>query len=169
MIRLVLVDDQALARAGLKLILAPEDGFQVVGEAADGAAALAVVAEHRPDVVVMDVRMRGMDGVEATRRLKADPHSPPVLILTTFDDDEVLSGALRAGAAGFMLKEAPAEELIRAVRPVAADNPELTQDVSDMLLRGALGNDQPGGDLRVGGPLDQQGQHLQLARAERIG
>jgi DNA-binding NarL/FixJ family response regulator len=107
MIRLVLVDDQALARAGLKLILSPEDGFAVVGEAADGAAALAVVAETRPDVVVMDVRMRGMDGVEATRRLRSQPDGPPVLILTTFDDDEVLSAALRAGASGFVLKEAP--------------------------------------------------------------
>jgi DNA-binding NarL/FixJ family response regulator len=134
MIRLVLVDDQALARAGLKLILAPEDGFQVVGEAGDGAAALGVVAETRPDVVVMDVRMRGMDGVEATRRLRADPHSPPVLILTTFDDDEVLSSALRAGAAGFVLKEAPAEELIQAVRTVAAGNAWLDPTVTGRVL-----------------------------------
>lgn len=134
MIRLVLVDDQALARAGLKLILAPEDGFAVVGEAADGAAALQVVAQARPDVVVMDVRMRGMDGVEATRRLRAEAASPPVLILTTFDDDEVLSAALRAGAAGFVLKEAPADELIQAVRAVAAGDAWLDPTVTGRVL-----------------------------------
>lgn len=134
MIRLVLVDDQALARAGLRLILAPEDGFAVVGEAADGAAALEVVAASAPDVVVMDVRMRGMDGVEATRRLRAQAGAPPVLILTTFDDDEVLSSALRAGAAGFVLKEAPAEELIRAVRAVAAGEAWLDPIVTGRVL-----------------------------------
>jgi DNA-binding NarL/FixJ family response regulator len=146
MIRLVLVDDQALARAGLKLILSPEDGFAVVGEAADGAAALAVVAETRPDVVVMDVRMRGMDGVEATRRLRSQPDGPPVLILTTFDDDEVLSAALRAGASGFVLKEAPADDLIRAALAVASGNSWLDPAVTARVLAAYRASPQaPGG------------------------
>ena len=120
MIRVLLVDDQELVRAGLRLILSSEFGFEVVSEAADGAAAVDAVARVRPDVVVMDIRMRGMDGVEATRRIGQLTSSPPVLVLTTFDDDEVLSGALRAGASGFALKEAPGEELVQAVRAVAA-------------------------------------------------
>jgi len=119
-IRVLLVDDQELVRAGLRLILSSEFGFEVVSEAADGAAAVDAVAQVRPDVVVMDIRMRGMDGVEATRRIGQLTSSPPVLVLTTFDDDEVLSGALRAGASGFALKEAPGEELVQAVRAVAA-------------------------------------------------
>jgi DNA-binding NarL/FixJ family response regulator len=134
MIRVLLVDDQQLARAGLKMILGPEDGFTVVGECADGAAALLETARLRPDVVVMDVRMRGMDGVEATRRLSALPGMPPVLILTTFDDDEVLSRALRAGASGFVLKDAPAEDLIRATRAVAAGEAWLDPAVTGRVL-----------------------------------
>ena len=134
MIRVLLVDDQPLARAGLKLILAPEDGFTLVGEAADGAAALALVAQTQPDVVVMDVRMRGMDGVEATRRLRAQGPTPPVLILTTFGEDEVLSSALRAGAAGFVLKDAPAEDLIRAVQAVAGGDAWLDPAVTSRVL-----------------------------------
>jgi len=99
-IRVLLVDDQPLVRKGLQLILGPEDGFDVVGEAADGGAALDAAERAAPDVVLMDVRMKGMDGVEATRSLRARGPTPPVLVLTTFDDDddEVLSAALRAGA-----------------------------------------------------------------------
>jgi DNA-binding NarL/FixJ family response regulator len=133
-IHVLLVDDQPLARAGLKLILAPEDGFTIVGEAADGAAALALIDQTRPDVVVMDVRMRGMDGVEATRRLRLRTATPPVLILTTFGEDEVLSAALRAGAAGFVLKDAPAEDLIRAVQTVAAGDAWLDPAVTSRVL-----------------------------------
>ena len=118
MIRVVLVDDQPLVRAGLQRILSPEDDFEVVAECADGAAAVEAVGAHRPDVVVMDVRMRGMDGVEATRRLH-DVNGPPVLVLTTFDDDDILWGAIEAGAAGFALKEASADDLVRATRTVA--------------------------------------------------
>ncbi len=118
MIRLAIVDDQALIRAGLARILSPADGFDLVAEAADGAEGVEVVAAHTLDVVLMDIRMRGMDGVEATRRIR-DAEGPPVLILTTFDDDETLADALDAGAAGFALKEAPAEDLIRAVEVVA--------------------------------------------------
>ena len=134
MLRVLLVDDQPLARAGLKMILGPHDGFEVVGECSDGAAALAAVEKLRPDVVVMDVRMRGMDGVEATRRLRALRGTPPVLILTTFDDDEVLSAALRAGASGFLLKDAPAEDLIRGTRAVAEGGAWLDPAVTGRVL-----------------------------------
>jgi DNA-binding NarL/FixJ family response regulator len=121
LVRVLLVDDQPLVRAGLKMILGPEDGFEIVGECADGAEAVrgATDSELRPDVVLMDVRMKGMDGTTATARIREIAGAPPVLVLTTFDDDAVLSAALRAGAAGFLLKDAPADEIIRAVRAVA--------------------------------------------------
>ena len=119
MIRLAIVDDQALIRAGLARILSPEDGFELVAEAGDGAEGVNVVADHDLDVVLMDIRMRGMDGIEATRAIR-DADGPPVLILTTFDDDETLAEAIDAGATGFALKESPAEDLIRAVEVVAA-------------------------------------------------
>jgi DNA-binding NarL/FixJ family response regulator len=120
-VRVLLVDDQPLVRAGLKMILGPEDGFLVVGECADGAEAVQSVTRSTSiaDVILMDVRMKGMDGTTATARIRELAGAPPVLVLTTFDDDSVLSAALRAGAAGFLLKDAPADEIIRAVRAVA--------------------------------------------------
>ncbi|CAM3674278.1 response regulator transcription factor [Smaragdicoccus niigatensis] len=118
-VRVLLVDDQELVRSGLKRILRRKDGFDIVGECADGSEVGAAVAAVEPDVVVMDLRMRNVSGVEATRQLQANPHHPPVLVLTTFDDDETLSAALRAGAAGFVLKDSPAEDLIRAVKTIA--------------------------------------------------
>ncbi|HEY2428492.1 MAG TPA: response regulator transcription factor [Acidimicrobiales bacterium] len=134
MIRLILVDDQALVRAGLQRILRQKDGFEVVAECCDGAEVPAAVARHRPDVVVMDVRMKAVGGVEATRRLREDPDAPPVLVLTTFDDDEVLSAALRAGASGFVLKDATAEDIMRAVRAVAAGEGWLDPAVTGRVL-----------------------------------
>ncbi|MQA27910.1 MAG: response regulator [Micromonosporaceae bacterium] len=131
---MMLVDDQELVRSGLRRILRRKDGFAVVAECADGAEAEHAVAEHTPDVVVMDLRMRHVDGIEATRRLRRRPDAPPVLVLTTFDDDELLSGALRAGAAGFLLKDSPAEELIRAVRTVAAGEALLDPAVTGRVL-----------------------------------
>ncbi|MEX2394738.1 MAG: response regulator transcription factor, partial [Actinomycetota bacterium] len=101
MIRVVLVDDQELVRSGLRRILATTDDVEVVAECSDGDEVQTAVWEHSPDVVVMDIRMKRMDGVEATKRLREREGSPPVLVLTTFDDDELLSAALRAGAAGF--------------------------------------------------------------------
>ena len=130
----LLVDDQELVRSGLRRILRRKDGFAIVGECADGGEVAEAVAQHRPDVVVMDLRMREVDGIEATRRLRSDPESPPVLVLTTFDDDELLSGALRAGAAGFLLKDSPAEELIRAVRTVASGHALLDPAVTGRVL-----------------------------------
>src|SRR5215471_17214709 len=119
MIRVLLVDDQELIRAGLRGILRERYGFEIVGECSDGTGVLAAVHHARPDIVLMDVRMPIVDGVAATARLRSDPGAPPVLALTTFDDDEALAGMLRAGAAGFVLKGIPAEELQRAVRVVA--------------------------------------------------
>ena len=115
-IRVVLVDDQQLVREGLRRILHADDGFEIVGECSDGDEVEETVARVHPDLVVLDVRMKRVDGVEATRRLRADPDGPPVLVLTTFDDDDVLAGALRAGASGFQLKDAPGEDLVRAAR-----------------------------------------------------
>jgi DNA-binding NarL/FixJ family response regulator len=134
MTRVLLVDDQDLVRAGLRGILRPELGFEVVGECSDGAVVGAAVASLRPDVVLMDVRMPDVDGVTATRRLRERPDAPPVLALTTFDDDEVLAGMLRAGAAGFLLKGAPAEDLQRAVQEVAGGGAWLDPAVTGRVL-----------------------------------
>jgi DNA-binding NarL/FixJ family response regulator len=119
MIRVLLVDDQPMVRAGLGLILRSQPDIRVVAERGDGGDVALAVARHTPDVVCMDVRMPGVDGIEATRRLRATD-GPPVCILTTFDDDEVLWSAVDAGAAGFELKSATAENLIEAVRTVAS-------------------------------------------------
>ena len=115
LVRVVLVDDQELVRSGLRRILRRRDGFEVVAECGDGAELPAVLGEHGIDVVLMDLRMREVDGITATARLAECPEAPPVLVLTTFDDDEMLSGALRAGAAGFLLKDSSADDLIRRV------------------------------------------------------
>lgn len=129
----LLVDDQELVRSGLALILREKHGILVVGECSDGDEVPAAVAQHRPDVVVMDLRMKRVDGIEATRRLVA-AGGPPVLALTTFNDDELLSGVLRAGAAGFVLKDSPAEELIRAVHAVGSGNSYLDPAVTSRVL-----------------------------------
>jgi DNA-binding NarL/FixJ family response regulator len=133
-VRVVLVDDQELVRSGLRRILRRRDGFEIVAECADGAELPAVLAEHEVDVVLMDLRMRDVDGITATQRLADCADSPPVLVLTTFDDDEMLSGALRAGAAGFLLKDSSADDLIRAVRTVAAGDSWLDPAVTGRVL-----------------------------------
>jgi DNA-binding NarL/FixJ family response regulator len=130
-VAVLLVDDQDLVRSGLRRILRRKDGFAIVAECADGDEVPAAVAEHRPDIVVMDLRMRRVDGIEATRRLAG---GPPVLALTTFNEEELLSGALRAGAAGFVLKDSSAEELIRAVRAVARGDSYLDPAVTSRVL-----------------------------------
>ncbi len=129
----VLVDDQQLVRAGIAFILSTEEGIDVASEAPNGELGLVAIVDHRPDVVLMDVRMPVMDGLEATRRVRA-AGGPPVLVLTTFDDDDVLWGAVEAGAAGFMLKDAPADDIIRAVRTVAAGGSWLDPRVTPRLL-----------------------------------
>ena len=134
MIRVLVVDDQELVRAGLRGILRTEFGFDVVGECANGGEAIAAVKSLAPDVVLMDVRMPFVDGVQATRELRRREGSPPVLALTTFDDDEVLAGVLRVGAAGFILKGVPAEDLHRAVRVVAGGGAWLDPAVTGRVL-----------------------------------
>jgi DNA-binding NarL/FixJ family response regulator len=119
MIRVLLADDQALVRAGFRMILRTEPGIEVVGEAGDGEQAVALAQQLTPDVVLMDVRMPALDGIEATRHIVRDDTSPRVLVLTTFDLDEYVYSALRAGASGFLLKDAPEDQLVSAVRVIA--------------------------------------------------
>jgi DNA-binding NarL/FixJ family response regulator len=120
-IRVLLVDDERLVRAGFRMILKAEPGLETIGEAADGLEAVTAVAELRPDVVLMDIRMPKLDGLEATRRILAGPEPRPrVVVLTTFDLDQYVYEALRAGASGFLLKDAPEEQLVAAIR-IAAD------------------------------------------------
>jgi DNA-binding NarL/FixJ family response regulator len=133
--RVILVDDQELVRSGLRRILRRRDGFDIVAECGDGSELPAALAEVGDvDVVVMDLRMREVDGITATKALAAQEDAPPVLVLTTFDDDEMLSGALRAGAAGFLLKDSSADDLIRAVRAVAAGDSWLDPSVTGRVL-----------------------------------
>ena len=134
MIRVLLVDDQELVRTGLRGILRGPFGFEVVGECAHGGEVIAAVEATAPDVVLMDVRMPFIDGVQATRQLRQREGSPPVLALTTFDDDQALAGMLRAGASGFVLKGVPAEDLQRAVRMVAEGGAWLDPAVTGRVL-----------------------------------
>jgi DNA-binding NarL/FixJ family response regulator len=136
MIRVVLVDDQTIVRTGLARILAPDDGFEVVAECGDGEDAVRMVPEIAADVVLMDIRMPRLDGIEATRRLRALDDGPPVLILTTFDEDELLWGAIEAGAAGFVLKDTTANELIAGVRAVAGGGAWFDRAVAPRVLAG---------------------------------
>jgi DNA-binding NarL/FixJ family response regulator len=134
LIRVVLVDDQAMVRAGFRMILESAPDIVVVGEAGGGREALDVVGRCAPHVVLMDVRMPVMDGIEATRRLVAGASNARVLILTTFDIDDYVYSALRAGASGFLLKDAPAEQLIDAVRVIAAGDALLAPSVTRLLI-----------------------------------
>ena len=134
MIRVVLADDQHLVRTGLRMILAAVDDIEVVGEAADGHEAVAVCAEQRPDVVLLDVRMPGLDGIDATRAVVAADDPPRVLVLTTFDLDDVVYDALRAGASGFLLKDAPEERLVTAIRVVAEGGSLFAPSVTRRLI-----------------------------------
>jgi DNA-binding NarL/FixJ family response regulator len=147
-IRLLVVDDEALVRSGFRLILQSEPGFQVVGEASDGAAAIEEALRLRPDVVLMDVRMPRMDGVEATRRL-TEASDVKVLILTTFDLDAYLFDAVRAGASGFLLKDVPPDDLADAIRAVARGDaliePRMTRRLLDEFARQPSGAPPRGG------------------------
>ena len=165
MIRVLLVDDQELVRTGLRGILRAPFGFEVVGECADGGEVIAAVEATGPDVVLMDVRMPFTDGVQATIQLRRREGSPPVLALTTFDDDQALAGMLRAGASGFVLKGVPAEDLQRAVRMVA--QPQLGEQVVDVRLDRALADEQLGGDLAVGLAQADEREHLEFAASQR--
>ena len=133
-VRVVLVDDDPLVRAGLGLILGGSPALQVVGEAADGLAAVDLVGRLRPDVVLMDIRMPRLDGLEATRRLAAAASPARVIVLTTFDADDMVLEALRVGAAGFLLKDTPPDRLVAAVHAAAAGEPTLSPSVTAQLI-----------------------------------
>ncbi|MGH4012625.1 MAG: response regulator [Pseudonocardiaceae bacterium] len=139
MIRVALVDDQPLVRAGLRALLDRAEDITIVGEAADGASGLALVAVQRPDVVLMDIRMPGMDGLEATRRILADDRlrAVQVVVLTTFDADEHVFEAIRSGAAGFLLKDTTPDDLRRAVRVVASGDALLAPAITRRVMQAA--------------------------------
>jgi DNA-binding NarL/FixJ family response regulator len=128
-IGVLVVDDDALVRAGLSMMLAGADDIRVVAEVADGTEVVGAVNEHRPDVVLMDIRMPRMDGLTATERLRSRREPPEIIILTTFDTDEHILRAMRAGASGFLLKHTPPAEIVRAIRLVAAGEPMLSPSV----------------------------------------
>jgi DNA-binding NarL/FixJ family response regulator len=137
-IRVLLVDDDALVRAGLTMMLDGAHGIEVVGEAADGGEVPAAVDAHAPDVVLMDLRMPRTDGISATRRLRARPRAPEVIVLTTFDADENVLGGLRAGASGFLLKDSPPAQIVEAIRRVAAGEPILSPAITRRLMDRAV-------------------------------
>jgi DNA-binding NarL/FixJ family response regulator len=141
-IRVVLVDDDALVRSGLKMMLSGADGIEVVGEADDGRGVLAALDRHRPDVVLMDLRMPQVDGIEATRLVRAQPEPPAVVVLTTFDADELVLRALQAGAGGFLLKDTPPAEIVRAIELVHAGEAMLSPAVARRLISLVAGDGQ---------------------------
>jgi len=140
-VRVVLADDQVLVRTGFRMILAEAGDIEVAGEAGNGEEAVRVAASTAPDVVLMDVRMPGTDGIAATRRIRAAPAAPRVLILTTFDLDEYVYAGLRAGASGFLLKDALAPELIAAVRVVASGEAVVAPRVTRRLIERFIGDE----------------------------
>jgi DNA-binding NarL/FixJ family response regulator len=142
-IRLIIVDDQPVVRAGVARILGQDDGFELVAECDDGDEVVPAVAAHQPDLVLMDVRMRRVDGVAAARLLANTGGAPPILMFTTFDEDEVLWGALDAGAAGFILKDSSAEDLIAAARAVAAGAAWLDPKIAPRVLDAFRTNVRP--------------------------
>ena len=133
-IRVVLADDQPLVRAGLRVLIADTPGIDVAGEAASGAEAVRLARDIRPDVVLMDIRMPGMDGIEATRMITAGEDATRVIILTTFDDDDYVYGALRAGASGFLVKDMVLEDILTAIRVVAAGDALIAPSVTRRLI-----------------------------------
>ncbi|MFC9330004.1 response regulator [Kitasatospora sp. NPDC057015] len=167
-VRVVIADDDALLRAGVAVVLGTEDGIEVVGQAADGLQAVELCRTLLPDVVLMDVRMPGIDGIEATRRIVADGLATRVLVLTTFHHDEYVWGALRAGAGGFLLKRASPERLVDAVRTLAAGqallDPAITRDlVSHLVARGPAPAVPAVPDRRLAGLTSRERQVLRRA------
>ncbi|RVX45228.1 LuxR family two component transcriptional regulator [Nonomuraea polychroma] len=153
-ISVALVDDEAMIRVGLRLVLSGEPDIEVVGEAADGVQALDLVARTRPDVVLIDIRMPKMDGLEASRRLVRDHPESKVIVLTTFDEDAHVAAALRAGVSGFLLKVAPPEQLVEAVRTVAAGGGLLDPGVTLRVIAAFAGQPDPGHTTSRAGELE---------------
>jgi DNA-binding NarL/FixJ family response regulator len=154
-IRVLVVDDDALVRAGLTMLLAGAGDIKVVGEAADGSEAEHAVDEHQPEVVLMDIRMPGMDGLAATEILRRRARAPEVIVLTTFDADDHVLRALRAGASGFLLKDTPPAGIVRAIRAVAAGEPMLSPAITRRLIGHVTGNDAGDRRGRARGQLDR--------------
>jgi DNA-binding NarL/FixJ family response regulator len=173
MTRVVVADDQELVRTGFALILGSDPATEVVAEAADGLEAVAAAREHLPDVVLMDIRMPGLDGIEATRLITGDPSTAGVrvLVVTTFDDDEYVVEALRAGASGFLLKDAPPGDLIRGVAVVAQGDALLAPAVTLRLVDRFVRADRPAGPgagpVRLP-PLTQREHEVLVAVAEGL-
>ncbi len=162
-IRVVLVDDQPLIRAGLRVLVADHPDLEIVGEAGTGEEAVALVRAVRPDVVLMDLRMPGMDGVEATRVLARGPDRARVLVLTTFDDDEHVHAALRAGASGFLVKDMALEDILAAIRVVAAGDALIAPSVTRRLIeRFAAGPEPPRPRRALPGVTDREREVLTL-------
>ncbi|UUT35446.1 response regulator [Microbacterium elymi] len=163
MIRVLIADDQLLVRTGFRLILDLESDMDVVGEAADGRECLDVAHARHPDVVLMDIRMPVMDGIEATRRLSAEGGGARILILTTFDADEYVYDALRAGATGFLLKDAPREQLVSAIRQVAAGDALLAPTITRRLIERYAGRPSEASANRAFATLtDREAEVLRL-------
>jgi len=142
-VRVLLADDQPLMLVGLAILIGDTDDLEVVGQAGDGREAVRLVRELRPDVVVMDIRMPGMDGIEATRQATVEPDPPKVLVLTTFEDDEYVYGALRAGASGFLLKSMALDAILDAIRVVAAGDALIAPSVTRRLIADFAGTSAP--------------------------
>ncbi|WP_020659235.1 response regulator [Amycolatopsis benzoatilytica] len=142
-VRVLLVDDQPLMLVGLAILIGDTEDLEVAGQAGDGREAVRLARELRPDVVVMDIRMPGMDGIEATRQATAEPDAPKVLVLTTFDDDEYVYGALRAGASGFLLKSMALDAILDAIRVVAAGDALIAPSVTRRLIADFAGASRP--------------------------
>ncbi|MFD4606251.1 response regulator [Streptomyces sp. NPDC058464] len=141
-VRVVLADDQSLVRSGLRVLMADHSDLEVVGEAATGAEAVQMVRDASPDVVVMDIRMPGMDGIEATRLITAGPAATRVLVLTTFDEDDHVYGALRAGASGFVVKDMALDDILAAIRVVAAGEALIAPGVTRRLIADFIGRSE---------------------------
>jgi DNA-binding NarL/FixJ family response regulator len=161
-IRVLVVDDDALVRAGLTMLLAGADDIEIVGEAADGSEAEHAVAEYRPGVVLMDIRMPGMDGLAATEIVRTRDHPPEVIVLTTFDTDDHVLSALRAGASGFLLKDTPPADIVHAIRAVAAGEPILSPSITRRLIEHATGSE--GGERRRRHAREQLGRLTERER-----
>ena len=159
-IRVLVVDDQALVRAGFRMILEAEPDLVVAGEAGDGEAALQQASACAPDVVLMDVRMPGVDGIEATRRLLRTPPAPAVIMLTTFDMDEYVYAALRAGASGFLLKDVPPEQLVDGIRAVLAGESLLSPSITRRMIEVYLERPPAGPPSRLLASLTPREQEI---------
>jgi DNA-binding NarL/FixJ family response regulator len=155
LIRLLVVDDDPLVRSGLGLILGGAPAIEVVAQAANGREGNAAVAEHRPDVVLMDIRMPVMDGIEATAAIVAEPDPPRVIVLTTFDADEYVLRALAAGASGFLLKDTTPEDIVAAVHKVASGQPMLSPSVTSTLIQQVTTQRSPERSLAARARLDR--------------